>query len=258
MKILVVDDDQRMVKTTCDILRIKGFEPVSAFSGEEALEKLELDKPDCVLMDIKMPGISGVEALKRMKAKYPSLPVILATAYAMDDLVEEAKSHGAYAVLTKPINFQMILAFLSLLHQDESVLVVDDDPNFCRTLKDVLALRGYRVETETEPSKVIGHMQDNYKLVVLLDIKLGNVDGTTVLQNIRDKFPTKPVVLVTGYRDEVASSIEKGLKIGAYACLYKPFETESLIRLIEEIRAKKYQEVLGGMKPSESHAHQNP
>ncbi|MDD5036210.1 MAG: response regulator, partial [Methylococcaceae bacterium] len=217
MKILVVDDDQRMVKTTCDILRIKGFETVAAFSGEEALEKLEQDPPDCVLMDIKMPGISGVETLKRMKAKRPHLPVVLASAYSTGSQVEEARHHGAYAILTKPIDFQMILTFLAALHEEESILVVDDDPIFCRTLKDVLALRGYRVETETEPARVIGHLQDDYKLVVLLDIKLGHEDGTTLLQNIRQKYPTKPVVLLTGYREAMASSIEKGLKIGAYA-----------------------------------------
>lgn len=246
MKILVVDDDQRMVNTTCDILRIKGFESISAFSGEEALEKLDNVKPDCVLMDVKMPGINGVEALKRMKAKHPGLPVILASAYATEEVMEEAKRHGAYAVLTKPINFQMILAFLHMFRENESVLVVDDDPNFCRTLKDVLTLRGYNVETEGEPAKVLEHMENDYKLVVLLNIKLGAVDGTTVLRSIREKYPTKPVILVTGYGNDMASSIEKGLKVGAYACLYKPLETESLIALIEDIRGKKYQVVLGG------------
>jgi DNA-binding NtrC family response regulator len=247
MKILVVDDDRRMVKTTCDILSIKGFEAVAAFSGEEALEKLQSGAPDCVLMDIKMPGISGVETLKRIKRFYPTLPVILASAYATDEVVEEAKRQGAYAVLTKPVNFLVILSFLSVLQKDESILIVDDDPNFCRTLKDVLMLRGYRIETETDPGKVLGDMENNYKLVVLLDLKLGNVDGTTVLKEIREKFPSKPVVLMTGCRDEMScSSLEKGIEIGAYACLYKPLETEALVALIEEIRRKKYQAALGG------------
>src|ERR1700691_2139857 len=101
VKILVVDDDRRIVKTTCDILRIKGYQPIAAFTGEEGVEKVRTDPPDCVLMDIKMPGISGVEALKRMKAIAPSLPVVLVSAYATTDLMEEAKKAGAYAVLSK-------------------------------------------------------------------------------------------------------------------------------------------------------------
>ncbi|MDP4027836.1 MAG: response regulator [Gallionella sp.] len=244
MKILVVDDDHRIVKTTCDILKIKGHEPIAAYSGEEGVEKVRSDTPDCVLMDIKMPGISGVEALKQMKAIVPALPVVLVSAYATDEFVAEAKRAGAYAVLSKPLNFPMILSFLSLLRKEESVLVVDDDPNFCKTLKDILTLRGFHVETETEPQKVLGHLEKGYKLTVILDLKLGAANGVDVLKEVRAKYPNKPVVLMTGYREKMAGSIEKGHRIGAYTCLYKPFETDELFRLIEEIRMGKLQNLL--------------
>lgn len=245
MKILVVDDDQRIVKTTCDILKIKGHEPVAAYSGEEGVEKVRSDPPDCVLMDIKMTGINGVEAMKRMKEIVPSLPVVLVSAYATDDLMDEAKRVGAYAVLSKPLNFPMILSFLSLLRKEESILVVDDDPDFCKTLKDILLLRGFNVETETEPENVLGHLEREYKLTVVLDLKLGEVNGVEVLQNIRGKYPGKPVVLMTGYRNEMGDSIKMANHIGAYTCLYKPFETDELFQLIEEIRVKKLKNVLG-------------
>lgn len=245
MKILVVDDDHRIVKTTCDILKIKGYEPIAAYSGEEGVEKVRRDAPDCVLMDIKMTGINGVEAMKRMKKIIPALPVVLVSAYATDDLMEEAKRAGAYAVLSKPLNFPMILSFLSLLRKEESILIVDDDPGFCKTLKDILTLRGFHIETESEPQRVMGHLENNYKLaIVLLDLKLGAVNGVEVLKDIRAKYPGKPVVLVTGYRDEMANSIEKARKIGAYTCLYKPLEMDDLFQLIEEIKIKKLQNLL--------------
>ena len=245
MKILVVDDDQRIVKTTCDILKIKGYEPVATYSGEEGVEKVRSDPPDCVLMDIKMPGISGVEALKQMKVVVPDLPVVLVSAYATDELVGEAMRAGAYAVLSKPLNFPMILSFLSLLRKEESILVVDDDPNFCKTLKDILTLRGFKVETESEPQKVLGHLEQDYKLTIVLDLKLGEVNGVEVLKEVRARYPTKPVVLMTGYRREMGASIEKASSIGAYTCLYKPFETDALFRIIEEIRLRKLKNVLG-------------
>lgn len=244
MKILVVDDDHRIVKTTCDILKIKGHEPVSAYSGEEGVEKVSSESPDCVLMDIKMTGISGVEALKQMKEIKPMLPVVLVSAYATDTLMEEAKRAGAYAVLSKPLNFPMILSFLSLLRKEESILLVDDDPVFCKTLKDVLTLRGFHVETESEPQNVLDHMQNDYKLIVVLDLKLGQTNGVDVLQQVREKYPTKPVVLMTGYHNEMGGTIERASNIGAYTCLYKPFETDELFRLIDEIRIKKLKNML--------------
>jgi two-component system response regulator HydG len=239
MKILVVDDDRRIVKTTCDILKIKGHDATSAYSGEEGVEAVRNEPPDCVLMDIKMPGINGVEALKRMKAIVPDLPVVLVSAYAADDLMEEAKRAGAYAILSKPLNFPIILSFLSLLGKDESILVVDDDPNFCRTLKDLLTMRGYKVETESDPRNVLKHLEKDYKLAVALDIKLGTASGLDVLKDIKAKYPGKPVLLMTGYRKEMGDSIEKGRQIGAYTCLYKPFEMDELFQLIDEIRREK-------------------
>ena len=112
MKILVVDDDLRIVKTTCDILRIKGHEPLAAHSGEEGVEKVRNDRPDCVLMDIKMPGISGVESMKRMQEIVPGLPVVLVSAYAAEDLIAEAKRSGAYACLYKPLEMDNLFQVL--------------------------------------------------------------------------------------------------------------------------------------------------
>lgn len=244
VKILVVDDDRRIVKTTCDILRVKGHEPIAAFSGEEGVAKVKADPPDCVLMDIKMPGISGVEALKQMKAIAPALPVILASAYATDDLLEEAKKAGAYAILAKPLNIQMVLSFLDLMRKEESILIVDDDANFCRTLKDILTLRGFRVDTESEPDKVVGDIERNHKLVVLLDLKLGAASGLDVLKRIRSKYPSMPVVLVTGYRQDMGDVIKKGLSVGASTCLYKPLEIDALLGVIEGIRLAKLRNVL--------------
>lgn len=244
MKILVVDDDRRIVKTTCDILKIKGHDAVAAYTGEEGVAMVKADLPDCVLMDIRMPGISGVEALRQMKAISPALPVVLVSAYATGEVVEEAKRAGAYAVLSRPLNFQMVLSFLSLLRKEENILVVDDDPAFGKTLKDILTLRGYQVETETEPQKVLEHLDNDYKLVVVLDLKLGTVNGVDVLKQIQAKYPNKPVVMMTGYRQEMGNSIEKASQLGAYTFLYKPFETEALFQLIEEIRVKKLQHSL--------------
>ncbi len=246
MRILVVDDDKRMARTTCDVLRIKGYDAVSVHSGEEAVQRVQADSFDCVIMDIKMSGINGVAALKQMKEIRPKLPVVLISAYASEQTVVEARQYGADAVVSKPINLQNLLSFLSLLSKEESILVVDDDPNFCKTLSDVLTMRGYRVETESNPEKVLGRLDQSYKLVVLLDLKLGGTNGMDVLKQIRGKYPTKPVVLVTGCRNEMGDSIEKGLQIGAFTCLYKPFEVDQLLGFIEKVSQGKRGAVLGG------------
>lgn len=117
IKVLVVDDDQRMVKTICDILRFKGYETEHAYCGEEAVEKAKENGLDCVLMDLKMPGIDGVETLKIIKGMRRDLPVMLMSAHATVEQAEEAMREGAHALLAKPIDIQATLLFISQLKE---------------------------------------------------------------------------------------------------------------------------------------------
>jgi DNA-binding NtrC family response regulator len=244
-KILVVDDDQRMLRTICDILRVKGYDAVPAARGEEAVHAVQGETFDCVLMDIKMPGIDGVAALKLIKDVSPSTPVVLMSAYASDEQIAAAKRHGAATILSKPIDFQQVLSYLSLLRKERTVLIVDNDLTFSRTLKEVLQSNGYQVKTEQDPEKVLNHMEQEYQLLVVLDLKLGNADGLDILKKVRACYPGKPVVLVTGERNEMSAVIEQGMQVGAYTCLYKPFAVETLIRIIEDISFGKCNAFLG-------------
>jgi two-component system, NtrC family, response regulator HydG len=244
-KVLVVDDDVRMTRTICDILIIKGYGAIDANSGEEALEKLQSCVPDCILMDIKMEGIDGIETLKIIREKVPEVPIILMSGYVTEEQISEAKLHGAYVVLNKPVDIKTILTFLSILKKEKNILILDDDADFCKTLKDILQLRNYSVETEINPEKILSYLEREYKLVILLDLKLGEFNGSDILKTIRLKYPTKPVIIFTGYKEEMADSITKGLQTGAYACLYKPFNIEELVQYIEDINVKKFQFLLG-------------
>jgi DNA-binding NtrC family response regulator len=244
-KILVVDDDRRMVRTICDILRVKGYETLSAYSGEEAVEMVQREAFDCVLMDLKMSGIDGVTALKMIRDVALGIPVVLMSAYASDEQIAEAKRHGAATVLTKPIDIQQVLSFLSLLRKEDSILIVDDDPEFSRTLKDILQSTRYQVKTEGDPTKVLSHMEQEYQLLVILDLKLGNADGLNILKEVRARYPGKPVVLLTSERDGMSASIAQGREVGAYTCLYKPLAVDTLIGIIEDISCRKRNALLG-------------
>jgi two-component system NtrC family response regulator/two-component system nitrogen regulation response regulator GlnG len=120
LKVLVVDDDRMMVKTICDILTIKGYEPVAAYCGEEAVEKVKAGRPACVLMDLKMPGIDGVEALRVIREIDAELPVVLMSAYATEEKTAEAKRYGACALLSKPVDIQGVLSLLTRFRREPS------------------------------------------------------------------------------------------------------------------------------------------
>ena len=111
-KILVVDDDPRNVRLLAHLLATKGYEVVTATSGPEALERVETDRPDLVLLDVVMPGMSGYEVCKKIREDLATgvLPVVMVT--ALDPAQERLKGleAGADDFLTKPINQLELLA----------------------------------------------------------------------------------------------------------------------------------------------------
>ena len=243
LHILVVDDDPSMAKTLVDIFRVKGYEAEAAHSGPEALTKVAERHFDCVLSDVKMPGINGVELYRAIKARRPDLPVVLMTAYSTDRLVQEGLEEGVIAALTKPLDINALLSFFSALRRERSIVIVDDDPGFARTLGDILRARGFAVTQVTDPHSVVERLTADGQ-VVLLDMRLNRINGLDVLQEIREQYPHLPVILVTGYRAEMARAIEAALKINAHACLYKPFEIEKLVRVLTEIRHQELGRIL--------------
>jgi DNA-binding response OmpR family regulator len=85
MKILIVDDDQSILRLYQEELEEEGYEIVTAASGAEGLEKFEREQPDLVTLDIHLPDIDGIKLLRQMKEKRPRLPIIMSTAYDYRD-----------------------------------------------------------------------------------------------------------------------------------------------------------------------------
>ena len=243
LRILVVDDDRRLASTLVDILRVKGHQAEAAYSGPEAQDTLKQEQFDCVLSDIRIPEMSGVELQRAIREAQPQTPVLLMTAYSSDRLVQEALEEGAIATLTKPLDINNLLCFLSSLRQQQSVVIVDDDPAFCQTLGDILGARGFAVTKLTDPSGVAESL-DSDELAVLLDMKLNSIGGLEILKEIRGRCPRVPVILVTGYRQEMSAAIQAALEIGAYACLYKPFEIDELLQSLADLRNRNLSRIL--------------
>lgn len=103
-KLLLVDDEKDVLFFLKTFFQAKDFEVHTAESGEEAVEKVKEVRPHIVLMDIIMPGMGGIEALKAIKAIDSTVGVIMATAVHDNDIARQAVELGAYDYVTKPFN----------------------------------------------------------------------------------------------------------------------------------------------------------
>ena len=105
-KVLLVDDEVDFIQPLAYWLQVKGYEVVVALDGKCALEKIRDEKPDIVFMDLNMPGMSGVEAVSRIRAFDPEVPVIIISAYIDEERIKEVLACGISGVFYKGADFQ--------------------------------------------------------------------------------------------------------------------------------------------------------
>ena len=121
-KILIVDDNPDFLYILSRVLGKEGYDVIKAHEGAECLEKVEQEKPDMVFLDIMMPGMSGWEVCRRIKAASPKIPVSMCSVLrAPEDIEESIRHSGADEHLTKPINFSK---FLETVDRFKSVIAV--------------------------------------------------------------------------------------------------------------------------------------
>jgi len=103
-KILLVDDEKEFVQTLSTRLKTRNLESSIAYDGEQALDMIEKDVPDVIVLDLLMPGIDGIETLRRVKESHSEVEVIILTGHGSDKEKEQAEDLGAFAYLRKPVN----------------------------------------------------------------------------------------------------------------------------------------------------------
>lgn len=103
MRILVIDDDPLVTRVMAEALESEGNDVVVARGGEEGLRAIEENRPDGVFLDIVMPGMDGIEVLRRIRVRDPHLPVIILTGWASERQIDEARRLGVTDVLEKPV-----------------------------------------------------------------------------------------------------------------------------------------------------------
>lgn len=109
IKVLLVDDEQEFTSALSERLELRGYSVHVADNGEEALEVVESDTPDVVVLDLKMPGLDGIEVLKRIKINYPQIAILLLTGYGSMEEGRKGMRYGAYDYLMKPIDINELI-----------------------------------------------------------------------------------------------------------------------------------------------------
>jgi two-component system response regulator HydG len=235
--ILVVDDLKSSRLTLGGILEDEGHNVVLAENGYQAIEAAKQVSFDLIFMDIKMPGINGVQTFREVKKINPQAAVIMMTAYSVETLVREALEEGAYAVVYKPFDIENIVSIIEAALHKTLILVVDDYFADRETLKAILEERGYLVVTAETGSEALTRVKEKHFNIIFLDIRLPDIDGAHIFEQVKAIDPEVAVIMMTGYSEE--ELVRRAVSRGAYTCIYKPFDVEKILTLVGEISQKR-------------------
>jgi CheY-like chemotaxis protein/signal transduction histidine kinase/HAMP domain-containing protein len=257
-RLLVVEDNAAERMSITELLAHDDIDIVASETGEKALETLRNQQCDCVVLDLRLPDMSGFEVLEKIKsdASIADVPVVVFTGRELS-AEEDAQLHTmARSIVVKgvesperlldetalflhrvitdlPADKQRMLERLNSSDEDlidRTVLLVDDDARNIFALSSVLERRGMKVLTATTGSEAIEHVTTNPDIsIVLMDIMMPGMDGYQTMTAIREQpeFRRLPIIALTA--KAMKGDREKCLEAGASDYLAKPVNTEQLL-----------------------------
>ena len=234
-RVLVIDDDRDHAESIADILSMRGHSVEAAFSGEQGVEIFRQEDFDIVFMDVKLPGMNGVETFFEFKKIRPDARVMMMTGFSVEQLITQALENGALGVLRKPFAIQDLLHVLDQIKPRGMVLVADDDPDFSASLAPILTQHGYRVVTASTGAEALAKASEAEVDCLVLDLSMPLLTGIDVYRKLKAAGKELPTIFITGLPGERINAVSE--LHSDNGVLMKPFDPSDLLRAIESATA---------------------
>jgi FixJ family two-component response regulator len=234
--ISVVDDDESIRRTTTFLIESFGFRAAAFESAEGFLKSAQLHDTSCLLVDIQMSGMSGLQLQRELAVAGCGIPIIFITAYDNKDTRQQAMQAGAVAFLSKPFNDEELLQAVRLAMQGEFeatknlISVIDDDESIRRTTTLLIESFGFRAAAFASAESFLKSGQLHDTSCLILDVRMPNMNGLELQSELAATGHDIPIIFITAYADK--GSRGRAMQAGAVAFLDKPFSDEQLLQTV--------------------------
>lgn len=234
-RLLIVDDEPDTCANLSDIFSDLGYQVDVAYDGPAAVKLVRQNVYDVALLDLKMPGMSGLDVYREIRRISAGTVAIIVTAYASSDTAKSVLQAGAWRIVPKPISFAELQSQVDAALNQPLVLLVDDDHDLCDSLWDLFREQDYRVCMAHDVKSAQDRLHQRKYQVVLIDMKLPGSDGAEVLRMVQGENPHARTLLITGYAGEMQDLVRRALESGANAVCYKPFDVDQLLKTVKQL-----------------------
>lgn len=236
--ILIVDDEVNMRETLADILSRRGYHVATAETGEQAVEMCSANAYDVVLMDVRMPGLGGVDAFRMIRRHQESVRVIMMSAYSVDELKNVALDEGAVAFLDKPLEVESVIRLIRET-KETAILIVDADEDASARVSEALQNAGFWVRTTRAPHDALELVEQIRFDVVFIAADLPAMNGLELYLAIKRITPSAVAIMITGMEQELDALALEAVRCTAYAIVRKPLDLDHVLALLARISAQR-------------------
>jgi FixJ family two-component response regulator len=237
--ISVIDDDESVRRTTSRLIESFGFRAAAFESAESFLSSGHLKDTSCLIVDVHMPGMNGLQLQSKLAAASCSIPIIFITARDDKESRRRATQAGAIAFLGKPFSDEQLLQSIRLaLHEfgDEPgaagnfISIIDDDESIRRTTTRLIESFGFRTAAFESAEIFLTSGQLHETSCLIVDVRMPGMNGLQLQSQLAAANCRIPIIFITAYEDK--ESHRRAMQAGAVAFLAKPFIDEQLLRWI--------------------------
>ena len=220
LRVLVVDDDEAIRNLLVRIIG-KTYTAQAAGDGEQAVALAQTQAFDVAFVDMRMPGMDGLDTMRALKQILPEITIVIITGYADNERIEQALREGAITCLKKPFSLQEIRSLLSREKISPAegeplrVLAVDDDLTFRRLFEHLGDTEQYQVTTVANAPEALEQVRANAYAVAFIDVVLPGVDGIRLADEIRQASPATKIIMFTGqdeYYQTLQAKVDQGVR----------------------------------------------
>jgi FixJ family two-component response regulator len=234
--ISVVDDDESIRRTTTLLIESFGFRAAAFESADGFVKSDQLHDTACLIVDVQMPGMNGLQLQSHLAAKGCGIPIIFITAYDDKESRQRAIQAGAVAFLDKPFSDEQLLQTLRSALKEEVrearnlISVVDDDESIRRTTTLLIESFGFRAAAFESADIFLRSDQFRDTACLIVDVQMPGMNGLQLQSHLAVKGCGIPIIFITAYDNK--ESRRRAIQAGAAAFLNKPFSDEQLLQTL--------------------------
>ena len=234
--ISVVDDDESTRKSTTLLIESFGFQAAGFESAESFLKSSQLHETSCLIIDVRMPGMNGLQLQSHLAAAGYKIPIIFITAYDDRESRRRAMQAGAVAFVAKPFTDGLLLQAIrsALPVQSKArgnlISLVDDDESIRRTTTLLIQSFGFQAAAFESAESFLKSGQLHETSCLIVDVQMPGMNGIQLQRHLAASGYKLPIIFITAYDNK--ESRKQALQAGAIAFLGKPFSDELLLQAL--------------------------